>query len=78
VWNSSNDISIDAALFIFKENYKYEPLVEKLSQVKQLITSISELMDIAGRFAKSDKRKAIKLVTQIKGSPRKRATPHRS
>ena len=57
LWNSSSGISADAAILIFRESCRFEPLVQKLQRTKTPVTTISALMEIAGRYAGSDPTK---------------------
>ena len=42
---------------IFRENCRFDPLVQKLQRTKTPVTTISQLMEIAGRYAGSDPTK---------------------
>ena len=57
LWNSSSGISVDTAILIFRENCKFDPLVQKLKRMKTPVASISQLMEVAGRYAGSDPTK---------------------
>jgi hypothetical protein len=57
LWNSSNSISADTTILIFKENCKFDALVQKLKRTKVPVTTINELMAIAGHYADSEDTK---------------------
>ena len=44
-------------MLIFRESCRFEPLVQKLQRTKTPVTTISALMEIAGRYAGSDPTK---------------------
>jgi ABC-type Zn2+ transport system substrate-binding protein/surface adhesin len=55
LWNSSNGkIPAKSAILIFKENFSFNSVVQKLQVTRVPVTTISELMEIAGRYANSD------------------------
>jgi hypothetical protein len=57
--NSSTDMSSDVALFMFEENCKFEPLVQKINQARKNIKTVSDLMEIASRYSEADKTKDV-------------------
>ena len=52
--NTSSGISSDTAILVFRESCRFNPLVQKLKRTKTPVTTISQLMEIAGRYAGSD------------------------
>ncbi|KAK1699137.1 hypothetical protein QYE76_015834 [Lolium multiflorum] len=54
MWTTSNGISTDTAIYCFRRCCRYEPLSAKLRRVSRDNISISELFDIATRYADED------------------------
>ncbi|KAK1698321.1 hypothetical protein QYE76_015018 [Lolium multiflorum] len=54
MWTTSNGISTDTAIYCFRRCCRYEPLSSKLRRVSRDNISISELFDIATRYADED------------------------
>ncbi|KAK1679747.1 hypothetical protein QYE76_040595 [Lolium multiflorum] len=54
MWTTSSGISTDTAIYCFRRCCRYEPLSAKLRRVSRDNISISELFDIATRYADED------------------------
>ncbi|KAK1644393.1 hypothetical protein QYE76_062198 [Lolium multiflorum] len=54
MWTTSSGISTDTAIYCFRRCCRYEPLSAKLRHVSRDNISISELFDIATRYADED------------------------
>ncbi|KAK1649430.1 hypothetical protein QYE76_067235 [Lolium multiflorum] len=54
MWTTSSGISTDTAIYCFRRCCRYEPLSAKLRRVSRDNISISELFDIATRYADKD------------------------
>ena len=54
---ASTGISADTAIHIFREGCRYEPLVAKLKRHWRTVLTITDLMEIAKRYADADDTK---------------------